>query len=206
MNATLFLLRLAGSLKNEAKVIGITLAVLLILPAFVVIAAAESGLSAVSSALAWLNPVTHMVEVKDPKGNLIAQLNATTAWPARGIVTTEFGDPTPYQDHHTGTDIALKAGEPITTFMEGTVIKVENNPSASGYGIHVIVSHGNNITSLYGHMEATKVSVGQKVKPGDVLGLEGATGHVTGVHLHFEIRVYDVAVNPRTFMVGDPQK
>lgn len=206
MNVALFILRLAGSLKNEAKIIFITFAILLILPAFVVIAAAESGLSAVSGALAWLNPVTHMVEVKDPKGNLIAQLNATTAWPARGAVTTEFGDPTPYQDHHTGIDIALRAGEPITTFMEGTVIKVENNPTASGYGIHVIVSHGNNITSLYGHMENTKVSVGQKVKPGDVLGFEGATGHVTGVHLHFEIRIYDVAVDPRTFMIGDPQK
>lgn len=206
MNATLFLLRLAGSLKNEAKVIFITFAVLLILPAFVVIAAAESGLSAVSSALAWLNPVTHMVEVKDPKGNLIAQINATTAWPARGVVTTEFGDPTPYQDHHTGTDIALKAGEPITTFMEGTVIKVENNPSASGYGIHVIVSHGNNITSLYSHLSKANVSIGQKVKPGDVLGSEGDTGHAIGAHLHFEIRVYDVTVNPRTFLIGDPPR
>jgi murein DD-endopeptidase MepM/ murein hydrolase activator NlpD len=156
--------------------------------------------------LAAIDPITHLVQIYDPNGKVIAQIQATSTWPVRGKVTTEFGAPDPpYQKHHTGFDIAYRVGEPITTFMEGTVLKVENNPdNSTGYGKYVLVGHSNNVTSLYGHMSETMALVGQTVKPGDTVGLEDSTGHSTGPHVHFEIRVFDVPVDPRTFMVGNP--
>lgn len=202
------LLLKASSYKKEITTVLGTLAFILVLPIFAVLTIADSGVSAASDALAALNPVSHMVEVRDSKGNIVAQLQTTTVWPVKGNVTTEFGEPDPpYQTHHTGIDIADKIGDPITTFMEGTVIQVENNPdNPRGYGKYVTISHGNSITSLYGHMSQTNVTIGQTVKPGDVIGLEGSTGHSTGAHVHFEIRVSDIPVNPRIFMIGDPPR
>lgn len=194
------------SLKKEGLIVLGVPAFLLALPVLVVITTASSGVAAVSGALAAINPITHLVEIHDPNGNVVAQLQATTTWPVRGVVTTEFGAPDPpYQKHHTDIDIAKGTGEPITTFMEGTVLKVETNPNnATGYGEYVLVGHSNSITSVYGHMSKPEALVGQTVKPGDEIGLEGNTGHSTGPHVHFEVRVYDVPVDPRTFMVGNP--
>lgn len=201
----LSVLWLFKSAKTELKVVLVTLTVILFMPVIVVVMIANTGVAAVAAAVAFVDPVTHMVNVQDPDGHVIAQIEATTIWPVRGKVTTEFGDPTPYQAHHTGLDISLKAGDPITPFMAGTVINIDNNPdNKTGYGEYVVVSHGNGITSLYGHMEETNVKIGQQVKPGDVLGYEGATGHAIGAHLHFEIRIYDIPINPRIFLVGSP--
>lgn len=193
-------------LSTELKVILMVLTILVCLPAVAVIAMANSGLSAVSSALATLNPITHKVEIKDPDGKVIATLDATTVWPVKGAVTTEFGaDDSPYQKHHTGIDIASKLGDPITPFMAGTVTKVDTNPNNNtGYGEYVVVDNGNSITSLYGHMSLILTSEGKELKPGDTIGLEGSTGHSTGPHVHFEIRVYGIPVDPRIFMVGEP--
>jgi murein DD-endopeptidase MepM/ murein hydrolase activator NlpD len=74
----------------------------------------------------------------------------------------------------------------------------------SGFGNYVMVDHGNSITSIYGHLSEVETAKGKDVKPGDIIGLEGETGHATGPHVHFEIRVYGIPVNPRIFMVGDP--
>jgi murein DD-endopeptidase MepM/ murein hydrolase activator NlpD len=193
--------------KAQLLIIFSTLAVIILLPIIAVFTAASAGVQAVSSALAFINPVTHLVEVHDPDGKLIAQISATTTWPAAGVVTTEFGDPTPYQKHHTGIDIAGRAGDPITPFMAGKVITVQKNPNnPSGFGKYVAVDHGNAITSIYAHLSETNAIMGQDVRPGDVIGLEGATGHAIGVHLHFEIRIYNVPVNPRVFLIGDPPR
>jgi murein DD-endopeptidase MepM/ murein hydrolase activator NlpD len=193
--------------KTQLLIIFSTLAVIILLPILVVFTAASAGVQAVSNALAFINPVTHLVEVHDPDGNLIAQITATTTWPAAGMVTTEFGDPTPYQKHHTGLDIAGKQGDPITPFMAGKVITVQNDPNnSSGFGRYVAIDHGNAITSIYAHMLETNAVMGQDVTPGDVIGYEGATGHAIGVHLHFEIRIYNVPVDPRIFLVGGPAR
>jgi len=69
-----------------------------------------------------------------------------------------------------------------------------------GYGKHVIIDHGNNISTVYAHLDKVFVYKGQKVKMGDVLGSEGSTGWATGPHLHFEIRVYGIPVNPKVFL------
>lgn len=196
------------SFRREIAIVFTTLGVLMALPAIAVVLIANAGIAVASSALAAVNPITHVVSIFDASGAEVAQIQATTTWPVKGVVTTEFGDPDPpYQLHHTGTDIADKAGDPITTFMDGTVILVQDDPSnPSGYGKYVVVSHGNGVTSLYGHMEQTNSQVGQTVKPGDVIGFEGNTGHSLGNHVHFEIRVFNIPVNPRTFEIGDPAR
>jgi murein DD-endopeptidase MepM/ murein hydrolase activator NlpD len=207
MKIALLLLRVFSSFKTEVKIVLISLGVLLTLPLFMVLIMANSGLALVASAFAALNPVTHLVEVRNPKGEIIAQLTATTAWPVRGYVSEEFGVPhLPWQKTHTGIDVANPLGipgDPVTPFIVGKVI-IADDSEKTGWGKYVVVDHGNSITSLYGHLSAVNVVKDQEVKPGDTIGLEGSTGHSTGSHVHFEIRVYGVPVNPRVFMVGDP--
>jgi len=69
-----------------------------------------------------------------------------------------------------------------------------------GYGKHVIIDHGNNVTTIYAHLNKIYVYKGQKMTTSDVIGGQGKTGWATGVHLHFETRVYGIPVNPRVFL------
>ena len=82
--------------------------------------------------------------------------------------------------------------------MDGTVIYAKE--IFWGYGKHIIIDHGDNITSLYGHLDKIYVVNGQKVTINDVIGKEGSTGWSTGPHLHFQIDAYGIPVNPRTFL------
>lgn len=199
--------RIATTLYSFRREIGVVIGVmaaLILLPIFAVIGLFNSGVQGASNALVGVNPVTHKVEVRDAKGNVVTALDATTAWPIKGTITQEFGVPNPpFQAAHTGIDISNAFGTPITVFMEGTVTKVGS--FLDGCGTHcVMVDHGHGVTSIYAHMSAHKVQVGQVVKPGDVIGLEGSEGWASGPHLHFELRVLNIPVNPRTFMIGSP--
>jgi murein DD-endopeptidase MepM/ murein hydrolase activator NlpD len=88
---------------------------------------------------------------------------------------------------HKGVDLALASGTPIHAASAGTVQAA--GWAFSGYGISVLISHGNGIYTHYAHQSRTIVSVGQHVTAGQVIGYEGATGNVTGPHLHFEVHV-----------------
>lgn len=127
-------------------------------------------------------------------------------WPLHGAVTTQFGVPElPYQSIHTGLDISdgkASGVTPVLPFKPGTVISVIN--SGQGLGNHVVVDHGNGVTSVYGHLYSTAVQEGQRVDQQTALGLEGSTGVSTGTHLHFEIRVNGVATDPHKFIAGQP--
>jgi len=68
------------------------------------------------------------------------------------------------------------------------------------YGYYVIVDHGNGFTTLYAHFSSIRVTQGQKVAQGDVLGLGGRTGFATGNHLHFEVRRNGGIVNPLNYL------
>ena len=197
------------SCKIELKIVAGIIGILIAIPLIAVVVIANAGVSEIASALASVNPITHLVSIFNANGKQVAQISVSTVWPVAGQITLEFGQPDPpYQEHHTGIDIAnphRHIGDSITTFMTGKVVTVNSSPNnPTGYGEYVAIDHGNKITSLYGHMSETKVFVGQQVKPGDIIGLEGETGHATGPHVHFEIRVYGIPVNPRVFMVGDP--
>ncbi len=130
------------------------------------------------------------------------------AWPLPGysMITSGFGmryDPyyMCYRGHN-GLDIAGAgiAGKPIIASANGTVIATMPTSASGGYGNYVIISHGfingQLVTTHYAHMMSFGVSQGQTVKQGDVVGYVGTTGASTGYHLHFEVRVDNVPVNP----------
>lgn len=128
------------------------------------------------------------------------------AWPLHGAVTTLFGaSDWPYQPVHTGIDISdgTRPGTtPIRPFRPG---KVTQTISANyGLGNHVVVDHGNGMTSVYAHLNSIAVAVGQDVNQSTIIGMEGTTGASTGTHLHFEIRINGQPVNPALYIDGRP--
>jgi murein DD-endopeptidase MepM/ murein hydrolase activator NlpD len=113
----------------------------------------------------------------------------------------------PYQPFHTGIDIATtnhQIGDPVGAFMAGTVTKVVTNRPTWGYGNYVVIDNGHHVSSLYAHLATISVEEQQQVEIGTVIGARGSTGWSTGPHLHFEVRVFGIPVNPRTFLVGNP--
>ena len=193
------------SYRREITTVLFIVFALILLPILSVIGFLNTGSQAASDALASINATTHRVEVRNIRGELIKTLDAATVWPIKGTVTQEFGNPNPpYQTAHTGIDIDGGYGAPITVFMDGTVVKAGD--VLAGCGPHcVIVDHGYGITSIYAHMSSHSVTVGETLHPGDIIGSEGSEGWATGPHLHFEIQIQHIPINPRTFMVGDPQ-
>lgn len=203
-----FVFSVAVSFKKEAYIVLGTLGFLLLLPMIAVVVMANAGVAAVSQALVAINPVTHVVEIFDSKGNKIDERELSTAWPIKGAITDTFGSFGGFRiglglGAHTAIDIGADAGTPITPFAKGKV-KVVDNTDDSACGISVSVDHGGNVESLYCHMSKTNATPQQEVNPGDVIGYVGSTGVSTGNHVHFQINVHGIPVNPRTFMVGEP--
>lgn len=99
---------------------------------------------------------------------------------------------------HRGVDLSAKVGTPIYAADGGVVQAVYKKNY--GYGYHIIISHGNGYSTLYAHLSKIKVSVGDKVAKGQVIALSGNTGRTTGPHLHFEIRINGVQVNPTPYI------
>jgi murein DD-endopeptidase MepM/ murein hydrolase activator NlpD len=82
---------------------------------------------------------------------------------------------------------------PVLAAANGTVAEVGNN---SGLGIHVTIDHGNGAKTVYAHLSSAAVGAGRAVNQGAIIGYTGCTGWCTGEHLHFEVRINDVAVDP----------
>lgn len=122
-------------------------------------------------------------------------------WPVRGAVNSEFGvrqSPwTKTQEFHSGMDIRADRGTPVHAPAAGTVAFVGGQPE---YGSTVIVDHGQEIKSLYGHLSKILVQPGQKVERGALIAYTGNTGRSSGPHLHYEILVKGQSVNPRAYL------
>lgn len=103
----------------------------------------------------------------------------------------------PFADFHAGQDFGAPAGVPVTAPATGIVALAE---PLEVRGNAVIIDHGRGILTGYWHLSEIKVAAGQKITQGDVLGLVGTTGLSTGAHLHWEMRVYGVAVDPMQFL------
>lgn len=169
------------------------------LPVIAVIILTRTGIDIVSDRLVAEGEITATVDIKHPiTGEVVKILSGPFYWPASGGFTLEFGKSSLYQPFHTGLDIAGNRGDPITPMMKGKVIYA--GEIFWGYGKHVIIDHGDNVTTLYAHLDRIFVTKDKEVVPGQVIGREGSTGWSTGPHLHFETRVYGIPVNPRTFL------
>lgn len=127
----------------------------------------------------------------------------TIASPVAGYTSSGFG----YRAHpiwnvvrfHYGTDIAANTGEEILAFADGTVGFAGES---SGYGNCIVIDHGGEWTTLYAHCSALYAQAGQSVTAGEKIALVGATGEVTGPHLHFELRHDGVYYNPEYYING----
>ncbi len=97
---------------------------------------------------------------------------------------------------HTGIDYRANVGTPIAAAADGVVVIADENGWNGGYGKTVLIAHGSNMTTRYGHMSDVRVTAGQRVSQGDLIGLSGNSGRSTGPHLHFELRVNGIAKNP----------
>ena len=119
--------------------------------------------------------------------------------PVSGRISSRFGVNESVRDHtHTGLDIAASNGTSIYAAADGVVTYAQYN--SGGYGNLVKISHGNGVESYYGHCSQLYVTVGQTVKAGDKIAAVGSTGHSTGNHLHFEIRINNTPVNPQKYL------
>jgi murein DD-endopeptidase MepM/ murein hydrolase activator NlpD len=118
--------------------------------------------------------------------------SGTLAWPVRGVITTY------YSASHLAIDIAAPAGTTVHASDAGVVTYAgwRNN----GGGNVIQIDHGNGIQTVYNHLGSIWVSVGQSVAPGEGIGAVGCTGNCTGPHVHFEVIVNGVIVNPLRYL------
>jgi murein DD-endopeptidase MepM/ murein hydrolase activator NlpD len=120
--------------------------------------------------------------------------------------TSSYGyraDPfTREQRFHAGLDFRAAPGTPVYAAGSGVVSSAGDG---GGYGNLVIIDHGNNLTTRYAHLLAIKVSPGQPVSPGMLIGTVGSTGRSTGPHLHYETRIGGEPEDPRRFLVAGAQ-
>jgi murein DD-endopeptidase MepM/ murein hydrolase activator NlpD len=123
------------------------------------------------------------------------------ARPRDSEVTAHFGDQRLLNGKkktvHYGLDLDGEVGQPVTASNDGTVVLVRDCYTT---GNTVLISHGGGVFTGYFHMSAFKVKRGAKVKRGELIGLVGKTGRVTGPHLHFLARVDRQSVNPEALL------
>ncbi|AZA82307.1 peptidase M23 [Chryseobacterium lactis] len=166
-------------------------------------------------------PVEKIVELTDsygnkrevkvmvtPKATPAAASPASTASSKAVVATTTTSQPAPVEKNnppaeadqmqfHKGLDIAVAFGSDVRAAAAGTVIF---SGQKGGYGNCVIVSHGNGLATLYGHLSQLISKVNDKVKVGQVIAKSGNTGRSTGPHLHYEVHKNNTPVNPKLFM------
>jgi murein DD-endopeptidase MepM/ murein hydrolase activator NlpD len=117
------------------------------------------------------------------------------AWPVNAPITSPFG--WRWGRMHEGIDLGAAYGTPIGAAAAGTVIYAG---WLGGYGNLTVIDHGGGLATAYGHQSYIGVSVGQHVEQGQIIGNVGSTGHSTGPHLHFEVRVNGQAVDPLGYL------
>lgn len=122
-------------------------------------------------------------------------------WPVEGTIRSAFGarsDPFSGEGaFHTGIDLAAPRGTPVQSTADGVIATVG---WSGGYGRLLVVDHGNGVETYYAHLSRFLVLPGQEVRRGQVIALSGGTGHSTGPHLHYEVRLHGTPVNPYSFL------
>jgi len=122
-------------------------------------------------------------------------------WPVEGRLMSPFGARTdPFSGEgaiHTGVDLSAVVGTPVRAAADGIVVMAA---WMSGYGRLVVIDHGNGLQTYYGHLSHFDVVPGQEVRRGDMVAKSGASGRVTSPHLHYEVRMGGIPVNPYKFL------
>ncbi len=118
-------------------------------------------------------------------------------WPVNGPVVSPFG--IRWGVPHQGIDIAVPAGTPIRAAMDGTIAFTQPEAASGGYGNYTCIDHGGGLSTCYAHQSSFAITSGS-VSQGDIIGYVGCTGHCFGDHLHFEVRVNGVAVDPMGYL------
>jgi murein DD-endopeptidase MepM/ murein hydrolase activator NlpD len=187
------------SFRKELKYVLVAFLIILLLPVVAVILLTQVGINVISDKLVEQNVTNQTIQIKDPTtGEVVSEISPKIVWPTKGVITLEFGESSIYQPLHTGIDIAGKLDDSVNPAMDGTVIYA--GEIFWGFGKHIIIDNGNNIQTIYGHLDKIYVYKGQKVTTNSVIGGQGETGWATGVHLHFQVNVYGIPVNPRVFL------
>lgn len=130
-------------------------------------------------------------------------ISTPMGWPIQGRLTSQFGT----REHprsgepafHSGIDIAATPGSPIRATADGIVSFAG---WSGGNGNLVVLEHGFGFSSFYGHNRSVTVSVGQRVKRGDLIGHIGSTGNSTGPHVHYEVWLNGKPQNPMKYLEG----
>jgi murein DD-endopeptidase MepM/ murein hydrolase activator NlpD len=148
---------------------------------------------------------------KDEKAELLRLLDrqksilasTPSVWPARGWVSSAFGyrlSPfTNEKELHRGLDICGRKGAPVIAPADGVVSYVESDP---GYGKTVIVNHGYGLNTMYAHLDKAFVKKGQVVKRHQEIAQVGDSGRTTGSHLHYEVHLNGIPVNPLRYILN----
>jgi murein DD-endopeptidase MepM/ murein hydrolase activator NlpD len=110
---------------------------------------------------------------------------------------TGGGDDSLFYSHHSGIDFSNAIGTPIQATANGEVTYVDSN---GHYGLMIIIRHSEEFETAYAHLNRSYVVVGQKIERGHIIGAMGRTGRATGPHLHYEVRRYGQAVNPKPYL------
>jgi murein DD-endopeptidase MepM/ murein hydrolase activator NlpD len=122
-------------------------------------------------------------------------------WPVEGRLGSAFGqrqDPINGEGaFHSGIDIEAPYGTPVRATAEG---EVTGSSMGAGYGRQIVLDHGHDVLTVYGHLSAMAVVPGEHVTRGEVIGYVGQSGRATGPHLHYEVRVHRVPVNPHKYL------
>jgi murein DD-endopeptidase MepM/ murein hydrolase activator NlpD len=127
-----------------------------------------------------------------------------STWPLRGYLSGGFGNrPDPFtgvRDFHPGIDISVPRGTKVTAPADGVVVLAATR---GGYGNIIVIDHGYQTMTRYGHLDGFNVRPGQRVKRGDVIGFSGNTGRSTAPHLHYEVWVNDQMRNPIEYIIDE---
>jgi murein DD-endopeptidase MepM/ murein hydrolase activator NlpD len=141
-------------------------------------------------------------EVRDLLNDRHSLASATpTGWPTKGWLTSYFGvRPSPYTGQrkmHEGLDIAANTGTDVIATADGLVVKSTTEP---GFGKVVMIDHGYGYRTVFGHNSKLLVKAGTRVKRGDKIAEVGNTGRSTGSHLHYEVHLNGVPINPHKLL------
>ena len=154
---------------------------------------------------------THLDQLQKESAKVQAQLQGSSGlpagpikggsgrfiWPVNGPITAPFCERRAWEACHPGMDIGVPTGTPIRAADGGTV-RIAG--WVGGYGNYTCIQHTATLSSCYGHQSQLKVSVGQHVAQGQIIGLSGSTGFSTGPHLHFEVRINGAVTNPMNYL------